>query len=326
MITISNSEIQLWKRCKRQWYLRYYLGMRPAEEPATGPSQLGTRVHAALEAWYGYGVHPADALASVYVHEGHRHEDALLDLNAERELAMNMVAGYLEWVAETGADATLSVVATERDVQVPLPGVDGVSIRAKLDQVVLDDSSGMLSFLDHKTASNFDRHEYLVLDPQFRFYSMIQSLARRPGNPLVYGGTVNTLRRVKRTGNSKPPYYQRDFVSYGDSELLATLRGTQHTAREILGARYALDHGTWSLAELLQSVLQPSPRVHECRWDCPFVTLCPMMDDGSDWQGALLRSGRYAQADPYSYYSDGYLPVILSDAGKLGAATQGDDH
>jgi hypothetical protein len=35
-----------------------------------------------------------------------------------------------------------------------------------------------------------------------------------------------------------------------------------------------------------------------------------MMDDGSDWPGVLLRSGKFRQADPYGYYRDDPLRAV----------------
>jgi hypothetical protein len=298
--------------------------MRAADEPLTGASQIGTRVHAALEAWYGYGIDPVAAVMALYNAACRDHPDWSNDLNSEREMAVVMITGYLEWVAETGKDAGLTVVATERDVRVPLPGIKGVELRAKLDQVVYDEQTGLLSFLDHKTAMNFDKHTLLALDPQFKLYALIQALAKASDAPLVDGGFLNTLRRVKRTSKSQPPYYQRDPFRYTPAQIEATLRGVRHLVTEIIDARYQLDyardHDGNELAvvnALQQSVLYPSPMLKQCGWDCPFVNLCPMMDDGSDWTGVLLRSGHYVQGDPYSYYDQDPISVIKAELAAL---------
>jgi len=45
---ISNSEVQVFKRCRRRWYFNYYLWLRPNFEKATGPAPIGNRIHACL--------------------------------------------------------------------------------------------------------------------------------------------------------------------------------------------------------------------------------------------------------------------------------------
>jgi hypothetical protein len=42
-----------------------------------------------------------------------------------------------------------------------------------------------------------------------------------------------------------------------------------------------------------------------------------MMDDGSDWAGALVSSGRYVQGDPYAYYRNDALRTIREELAKL---------
>jgi hypothetical protein len=143
--------------------------------------------------------------------------------------------------------------------------------------------------------------------------------------PRVSGGIINTLRRVKRTEKSKPPYYMRDRFRYTDYELDAELVRIEEVVRQILMARwhlntvYATSGGDIEAVNRVhRQVCRKVPRVHECRWDCPFVTLCPMMDDGSDWAGMLSGSGRFRQADPYSYYREDPLRAVraaLSEGG-----------
>jgi len=204
------------------------------------------------------------------------------------------------------------------DVEIPFPAVPGVNLKARLDQVIVDHSTGLLSFLDHKTAANFDTHEVLALNTQFKHYSVVQRLIARgmtaeDGKPhtVVSGGTVNTLRRVKRSAKSDPPYYQRDEFRYTDTEMdaaearIAKICSDIVHVRELLDDTYRVGGGDLSMINPLQRyALYPTPQPRDCKWSCPFVNVCPMMDDGSDWPGVLMRSGKYKQADPYSYYRD----------------------
>ena len=45
----------------------------------------------------------------------------------------------------------------------------------------------------------------------------------------------------------------------------------------------------------------PNP-TRDCTWQCPFIQVCPMFDDGSDVDAAL--TDLYVEYDPYGYYAD----------------------
>jgi hypothetical protein len=318
-IRLTNSEIFMWQRCPRMWLLTYYLGYTPDADDVTGNRILGIRVHCALQGYYGYELDPLTVLHVLYQLALEAFPDYEAELLAERDLASAMVEGYLEWITTEGKDATLTCVATEAEVIVPLPGVPGVELMGKLDQVVLDDATGLLSFLDHKTAASFERHELLAISPQFRYYSLLQKLAvaGHQGAPRVMGGFVNTLRRVKRTSKAVPPFYQRDPFRYNEEMINSTLLKVTGIAKKIVAARGALDWiyteggGDLTLLNAYQATHLPHLAIEtDCSWRCPFLALCPMLDDGSDWVGALTRSGHYRQQDPHAYYADDPLRQV----------------
>lgn len=320
MITISNTEMQTWLRCRRKWFVTYYLGYQPDAEEVTGNRVLGIRVHTAMQGMYGYGLDPLAVLGVLYQIELDASPEFETELMAERDLASAMVEGYIEWVASEGVDAGLKVVATEAELEVALPGVEGVNLRAKLDQAVLNEVTGLFSFLDFKTAATFERHEILALDPQFKFYSLIQRLATEPSEPRVDGGIIRSLRRVKRSERAKPPFYANDEFRYDPETINSTLMKAQRVGYEIARARQALDyaytegHAELELVNIVQRSLFPANQIpHECKWSCPLVQLCPMMDDGSDWAGVLTNSGHFKQQDPYAYYADDPLRRVRQE-------------
>jgi hypothetical protein len=196
-----------------------------------------------------------------------------------------------------------------------------------MDQVYRRRSDGTLGYLDYKTVANFDKHELLSLDPQMRYYSTIQHMATAgiPGAPQVRGGIITSLRRVKRTGASKPPYYQRDEFRYNPDMIESTRRKIIAVCTAICEARDALDAMYQAFGGSLetvnavqQSMLAPTPIIDRCSWDCPFSSgLCTMMDDGSDWAGLLVSSGRYVQGDPYSYYRNDALRTLHTELEKI---------
>ena len=81
---------------------------------------------------------------------------------------------------------------------------------------------------------------------------------------------------------------------------------------------YAAGNVLTEVNRVQQTVTYPNWRKKDCSWDCSFTHVCPMMDDGSDWTGALIRSGRYVQGDPYAYYGDSLITAIRE---RLGATT-----
>lgn len=331
-VGISQTEISTYQRCPRMWYLKYYLGMVPADEPPTGSRILGIRVHAALEGMYGYGLEPRETLLLLYGIAKRERPEYTADIDTELHLATVMVEGYLEEVAAQGWDAELEVVATEREIRVPCPGIMGVDLRGRLDQVYRNTRRGTLGFMDYKTGASFDRHEDLALDPQMPFYCLLQQLAAHgeetiitgsgyhPGRVIVGGGTIRTLRRVLRTERSKPPYYQSDDFTYTPEQIRAELSRTVAVVTRIMQARWDLD-AAWSncggdlgyMNVRIREILPPTKIVGDCSWRCEFARVCPMMDDGSDWPGVLVRSGKYVAGDPYSYYGKDALSSIRAD-------------
>jgi hypothetical protein len=296
----------------------------PTDESPVGNRELGKRVHTALEGHFGYQLDPVAVLALLYKAEAAKHPDFAADLAKEADLAEAMVSGYLEWLVESGEDADFKIVATETDLRVDLPGVPGVQLRARLDQVALRISDGALMFRDYKTGATFERAEQLRLDPQMKLYTLVQHLASAADGPKIAGGTIDTLRRVKRTGSAQPPYYRRDPFTYTPQEIDATLLRVQSVAQQIMWARSMLDDayqrsgGDLSVIDQVQrSQMYPTQIPTDCKWWCTFREICPMMDDGSDWSASLVRSGRFRQADPYEYYRDDALRTIREEMAKI---------
>jgi hypothetical protein len=341
LLAVSNSEIFAAQRCWRNWYLTYYLGMVPALEIPHGSRQLGIRVHTALEGLYGYELDPLIVLQILYKAAIEAQPEYEAELLKERTMAETMVDGYVMWLAEEGADADQRVVATETDMLVPLgpiPGWgEGVLLRSRMDQVFQRISDGALGFMDYKTGSNFEKHETLERNPQFKTYALMQRIKARsePGQPLIMGGQITTLRRVLRTARSNPPYYQRDQFWYNDEQLDAHELKIMKVVGEILAVRAKLDWAREAgmpmpdFNRLQRYELPPTPIDGDCDWRCPFTQVCPMMDDGSDWTGVLMQSGHWRQADPYEYYRNDAMRVIRQElsarAGNVIQHTKGDD-
>ncbi len=332
---LSQSEIAQWYRCRRKWLIEQFWGFLPAEQNPTGPRMLGIRMAAAMEAHYDprpeYHFEPGFVLDVLYGVAVAEYPDAEEDLRAEHELARIMADGYLKHAADEGWDAGLTVVQTEAQVRVPLPGFEGyVDLRAKMDRVALDQDTGLLYFIDDKTSADFKRDDQLSEDPQMRFYSLIQWLASGQPPPmlgqpvmiddrmpLVLGGEIRTLRRVKRSPKSKPPYYGKARFSHTPDQMAATLANVQQAAREILTARqqledaYARGGRIEQINWLQQTTCRPNWILRDCSWSCPHSSgLCQMMNQGTNWADQLVSSGRYVRGDAYARYETGPLDAI----------------
>lgn len=309
MTPFSNTELTTWQDCHRRWFFGYFLGLRvpPEREKQTGTMQLGTRLHKALELHYGHGADPRAVLGVLYDSIESYDDTTSSEVDKEHTQALIMLDGYLDWVEETGVDYDLELVSTEMDVIVKA-GISGIKFRGKLDQVVQRQSDGALLFHDWKTTGSFDQLvPTLHMNAQARFYALLNHLmAERDKQwPRVDGGLFTMLRRSKRTASAKPPFYRREEIRFNEHELNATLHKAVAIVHRIMSARQWLKQDLNDHHELVY----PNP-TRDCTWKCPFVRICPLMDDGSDWQGAALAN--YVQGDPYEYYDTGDNAKILS--------------
>jgi len=321
-IGISGSEMRLWERCPRRWMIEYWAGMLPAAVNPASTRDQGLRWHTAMEAYYGPAkLDPGFVLDVLYGMAIEQYPDSERDLQKAHEMSRIMAEGYLETVAAEGWDAKLKVIEPEAEVRVPLPGWEGVvDLRAKLDQVYFDEDTGLYGFLDHKSAGDFEREEFISQDPQMRLYSLIAWLATQgtvpqigwapeilPDRPLINGGLIRTARRVKRTASAKPPFYMNTPFRHDPEQLAATLLRTQQVVSEIMNARRALD-AAGQLPDRLHftqlTAARPVPIIKDCTRMCPLSSgLCQLMDRGLGWIDALWQSGRYVRGDAYARYT-----------------------
>jgi hypothetical protein len=301
---LSNSEMGTLLRCKRKWWLAYYRGLTPAAYEVTGPRQLGTRIHYALEVYYTPDaegkLNPSRAEAALeetIKQDLDAFPEAKDDVEKEADLARAMLTGYFEWLAETGADEGLVVLAQERKVRVA--GPDGYPLIAKLDLQVQRSSDNARLFLDHKTVGDLTSPvKTLAIDQQMLFYHLLDFLeALQAGtSERVDGALYNMLRKVKRTARANPPFYGRVEVRHNDAELRSMWKRVSYAVRQIAELTAALDAGGDP-----NFVVPPTPHSN-CSWDCDFFPVCPMFDDGS--HAEALIEAHYNVRDPLARYND----------------------
>lgn len=300
-LILTQSEMATWLKDRRRWYLSYYLCLRKRHDHPYTPS-VGTLYHAGLEAYYRGAVKDpllvvqerADALITPELPE-----QTIEELLKAAELAGIMLEGYMEWLAETGADAALKVLSAEEKVEVPLTPT-GFVLRGKIDARAIDLRTEAHVQLEHKTVGNLtDLPKYAQSNFQFLTYDLLAYLkaqeSRDPGLR-TDGVLLNMARRVKRTKRANPPFYGRHEVRHNTQELRSHWLHIVTIGQEIVGARARLDSGVPHHAVCPPSVSRDST------WSNPFFAVYPVMDDGGDWEGML--ADLYEPHDPLAHYEE----------------------
>lgn len=305
-VSITNSEIQTFKGCRRRWWLTNYRSLRPKKKTVVGALSLGTRLHNALEAYYVTGVNAVDEYERLQRIDNQifldsddsTYEDTVKKFNSEAELGRIMLEGYMNWMDEENPDADIEVIGAEKKLSLRLTDFDPrVELMGKTDLKVKRASSGNHAILDHKSAISFKTYyETAHMSEQLMLYVLLEKSDPVNGDPLVDGGIYNLLKKVKRSATAKPPFYERMDVRFNDKTLASFWIRTLGTVRDIMSVRDALDDGADH-----KFVAYPSP-TKDCTWICPFFQACPMFDDGSSAEQLL--EDLFEQVDPNARYGD----------------------
>lgn len=290
------SELKKFKRCPRSWWLSYQRGgagyefaRKPDSEPQSGQRDTGTLVHSGLEYKYKGLGNPALFLDSIAAHENEVNGPLSDKWLKVYRLARTMVDGYEQWVESTGADQGEETVAVELELQLPIGKVmgDDVILTCKIDHVYRDLLSGELVIRDHKTVQSLDNQEILSVDDQGQFYCM---MASQHFGERVNRFEHNMLRKVLRTATANPPFYGRQGVRFNEQQLDNAWTQQYSVINQMVSALQAVEAD-----EVVNhhKVMYPTPNPQLCDWDCDFLHICPMMNNGDDWAGALSGSGIY---------------------------------
>lgn len=286
----TQSELQTWLRCRRRWWLSVHRALRVRSALPYGALALGTHVHEALAEQETMGTAADYVLHRIYdevVSCLDETEVGLIErVEKDRELAVLMVQGYNEWVAETGVNAGLRVVGVEEKVAVDLTPTWG--LLGKLDVRIMDEN-GHRRFRDYKTVGSIDASlKTLHMDFQMLTYHLLEYLdaVQRGEDPtsnvVCDGGHYTMLRKVKRTVKANPPFYHDEIVPHNVIEVrnfytrvMGIIMGQIRPVEVSL--RSGGDH----------QELVPPTWTARCSWDCEFRLVCPLFDDGSDAEGWL---------------------------------------
>ena len=134
------------------------------------------------------------------------------------------------------------------------------------------------------------------LNEQILTYMMLEAAKSEGTGERSDGGLFTLLKKVKRTANAKPPFYEQFEVRHNIFTMRAFWTRIHGTITDLMRTKTALDSGESHLA-----VAYPRPS-QDCTWKCPFFAVCPLMDDGSAAEGMI--TNLFEVADPYAYYGD----------------------
>lgn len=304
---VSNSELRTHKRCPRKWWLAYHRKLVPIRDEVVGARSIGTRVHVALATYYSGQFDVEEALRTYKEISDEDRVRFLTDneladtrkLDSEIDLGRIMLEGYFEWLAETGADEGLKVIAAETPIEAPIVGVPSVHIRGKLDLRLQREWDGARLFLDHKTVGSLQQaNGTIIQDEQMLTYHLLEKLEAiaigDDSGEFTDGGLYNMLRKVKRTATAKPPFYDRIEVRHNETELRNFYTRITGQVYRILEAELELNRGTDH-----HYIVPPNP-TRDCSWDCDFYHVCPLFDDGSRAEDFVRDN--YSVGDPDARY------------------------
>jgi PD-(D/E)XK nuclease superfamily len=332
-------------RCWRQWYLGYYRQLRLPEDDYTTLRATGDRVHRALAAWYQPEgtprTDPREALERILTEDytlllkslGHAttpyDEDTGGDPRVETlrkkftdaaNLERAMVAGYLQWIEETGADSDLRVTGPEQplsaEVNVPIdqpPGDRDVIVAGLLDARFTRVVDGVRLFHEVKTKGDLTSMvRSLPQDHQLLHYHLLEFLNLPDADSRCDGALYTVLRRVKRSDRAKPPFYARYEIRHNQIEVESYRRHMMAGIKSVLQVEGALNAGADH-----HDVAPPSP-TEDCYWSCQFAPVCPLFDDGSRVEDMV--NALYVRADPLAHYGiqRGDSRDILATGGTAG--------
>lgn len=264
---VNQSELTTFMRCPRKWYWAYKQGY-DSKDPGANLA-LGSAVHSILQSHYR-GDSWEDCINGILDEQALK-ETPSFDL----KLLEAMIEGYFQWLEETGADAFLTPVVVEQKIEMPLGTIRGkeVVLHGTVDLAQVDGDDRMF-LTDHKTTASFEilANRRMAMSFQLQTYAML--LEHRTGR-YPSGAIYNMLRKVKRTGNAKPPFFMRETVAFNIHQREA-FKGQ---IRQVVNAMLELEDRGDAL---------PYPVVdQDCGWKCPFIGICSMADDGSDIEGVL---------------------------------------
>lgn len=297
--------MQVYKDCKRRWFLQYYMRLvKKYQAPRRAPD-TGTAVHAALHQYYVLGGKSNPDARPQSLEYLKSAEDAALAIDATPddlkeireiyEVSNILVKGYFEWLDETGADDHWIIKGSEERLTAPGP-LPGTEIKGYVDLHGVHEPSGDLLVVDTKVAASpGEMLKTLHLNEQGPLYAILMKInegTERRGFRVIW----NMIKRNKQTSRAKGPFYQRYELAINSDQLQQFYAQLQGQIADMMETDRRLASGEHHVM-----VAYPNPGP-DCSWKCPYLALCGAMNDprmDTDW---LI-------ANNYEQYSDAPVEI-----------------
>ncbi len=281
------SEISAWQRCRRKHHFRYERGLVPVavgpRRPASSHRDAGSAAHKGIEVLNEGGtLEQAEAAIDEFIDElrSIRNDAPLEDIVLDKEwwevwrLANSMIRNYVVWIEE-GNEVGVKVIATEQSFDVVIPGTD-YEVFGQIDALVEDPIAGGLVVRDYKSVQNFSQ---TPMDVDFQLRTYAWATWRSLGIVPVQAEHL-MMKRVLGTGRAKPPFFERFPIHITEQILQTHEKHLIGRCAEIYAHRDLPAHSP---------LMWPNP-TKDCSWDCDYRDVCPMVDDGSDYEDVLQSS------------------------------------
>lgn len=320
-LSVHTSDRTSFKRCRQRWEFSSNLRMNLESKTPITPLFFGTNIHAALANYYdpstprspGPAIDVFKAHTAAYLAQFEEPDtDKLVWIDEQLELGTGMLKHYFSVVDKLPLmpDTDFEAIWVEKQMEVPIPGLPGVSYTFTLDGLVKD-IYNRYWILEHKTAAQlFEDQEWLSnddqcgsylwaltqLDPPIYAEGVIYNSLRKkvptPLRPLVNGGfsknkTQDTTLDIAL--GTLREYYGKVPKSYW--EFLDTLKAKPENFVQRVPVRRNRHEiqilGEYLRYEVMDMINNPtiyrSPSRINCS-GCPFLAPCLMKWEGSDYE------------------------------------------
>jgi hypothetical protein len=340
---VSVTEVQDFLRCRRQWDLSS-TNRQGLERigPEAKHFAFGTAVHHALAAQVR-SEKPLQALRDWWLsHVASPQADLVLD--EEYIKVREVVRNYFDHYGWTQPLSPLRYLVEETTFRVQIPEMKDHFLVGTFDGVAIDDRTGRIWVVDHKTYTQKVDLQYLEMDWQFRAYcwALFQLTQVVPAG-VVYDGIAKKVPTTPtRLANGELSRAMVDTTAQKYFETLVELGLNPDDYKDILNrlaakeqgeqtqffTRYRIRYVPQSLAAFEQhlrgiarDVFSPQLSLYPnfpwvgC-WDCGVRDICRGMELGEDVE--WLITNRYRRSEGHTtMLAQGKEPAIVGDIGDL---------
>jgi hypothetical protein len=279
--SVSHSEIEVYKKCKRRWFLQYYMRLKKKHHAPRIAADTGITVHSALHQYYTLGGkhnhEQAFEAAMEHLKQSRDYDIASIEDPAElkameeiHKVAGIITEGYFKWVEETGADDDWKVEGSEQRLEVDVEGTD---VKGYVDLWGTHIPSGNFLVVDTKVVANIaEVLKTLHLNEQGPTYAVLMKMLD-PDPNRGFRVVWNMIKRNKQTSRAKPPFYQRYELAINADQLAQFYMQLNGQIQDMITTEKRLNDG-----EAHYAVAYPSPS-RDCSWQCPYLAVCGAMND-----------------------------------------------